>query len=103
MINQEIKNLDQLDDFQILVESERSSSIIKRKLTRKKSYGAQSIVSDIVEVDYSKDQFGSLNLSRKVIVKSYAPKTFDRIRLMMGVQDYHILESLDPSSNIRQI
>ncbi len=44
-----------------------------------------------------------MNLNRKVIVKSYAPKTFRRIRQMCKIEDEHVLESLEPSVNIKQI
>ncbi len=52
MNNQEIKNLDQLDDFQILVAQERVGSR-SGSWNRAKSFGTHNHSKDVVEVDYS--------------------------------------------------
>jgi len=33
----------------------------------------------------------------------YAPNTFEAIRSLHNIEDKHIIESLDPSKNIKQI
>jgi len=70
-------------------------------MTRKRTIGARE--DDFVAVEYSKEEFGTLNLNRKVMVKTYAPKTFQRVRQMCGIEDIDILQSLDPSKNVRPI
>mmetsp|Transcript_29894 Transcript_29894/g.45707 ORF Transcript_29894/g.45707 Transcript_29894/m.45707 type:complete len:191 (+) Transcript_29894:1507-2079(+) len=72
-------------------------------MNKQKSFGHSKNEDNFVAVDYNEKDFGTLNLSRKVVIKSYAPKTFQRIRQLCNIQDKHVLESLEPSKNIRQI
>ena len=45
----------------------------------------------------------TLNLKRTVIIRQYAPKVFRKIRLLNNIKDQDLIESLDPSKNIKQI
>ena len=58
--------------------------------------------SDVLLTEKENDD-GILNLNRHVIVKQYAPKTFQSIRKLSGITDEAMIESLDPSLNIKQI
>jgi 1-phosphatidylinositol-4-phosphate 5-kinase len=49
------------------------------------------------------DNEETLTLNRNVIVKQYAPKTFEKIRELSGVTKELLMDSLDPSKNIKQI
>ena len=69
MDKNEIRNLDQLNDYKVL--TGKSSSI--RRATTKKTIEETSK--------------GVLLLDRKVIVKQYAPKTFKKIRDLSNVTD----------------
>lgn len=84
MEKNEIKNLDQLNDFKVL--SGKSRSIRRSKTSQ----------SDL-------DSANTLLLNRKVIVKQYAPKTFEKIRELSKVTTEDLINSLDPSKNIKQI
>ena len=44
-----------------------------------------------------------LNLDRKVVIRMYAPETFKAIRALHNITDQHLIESLEPSKNIKQI
>lgn len=55
------------------------------------------------EADIKELEGATLNLSRSVIVKCYAPKTFEKIRALNNITDEHLIESLDPGKNIKQI
>ena len=68
-----MKNLDQLEDCDHLVKQKSGSH---------------------------KDE---LSLERKIVVKMYAPKTFEAIRKLHSITDQHLIESLEPSKNIKQI
>lgn len=50
-----------------------------------------------------KETFGKINLNRKVKIKRYAPESFARICKLADVKEEQLLESLDPSKNIKQI
>lgn len=52
-------------------------------------------------MDYDMNEVGTLNLKRNVIVKMYAPAIFKKIRNLSGVTDEDLLESLEPSKNIK--
>lgn len=98
MNNQTIKNLNELDDFQVLVRTERASTVGTRNT---QSLIRNATLSNTHEIEYNEEDFGTLNLNRRVIIKSYAPKTFRRIRELSKVSDEDLLNSLEPSKNIK--
>lgn len=51
--------------------------------------------------EFYKEQFGTMNLNRKVRIKQYAPNAFRRIRQLSNIKDEVMLQSLDPSNNIK--
>ena len=57
--------------------------------------------NDLDEEEQEEVEEGTLNLKRRVIVKQYAPQTFKKIRSLNNIKDEHLLESLDPSKNIK--
>ena len=48
-----------------------------------------------------KENFGKMKLNRNVKVKRYAPEAFEKIWNLCGVTKDHLLESMDPSKNIK--
>ena len=79
MDNQVLKNLDQLEDSSILLE--RSS--MKESNRSNSNSSSQRSTSFKNLDDLFKDELdveGELNLSRNVVIKQYAPKTFKAIR-----------------------
>jgi hypothetical protein len=61
-----VKNLDQLDDYGVLLNQKQEEEEI-----------SETVVS---ESSGDKTKTKTLTLKRKVIVKQYAPKTFKKIR-----------------------
>ena len=67
MNNQQVKNLNELDDYAVLSDN---SSILGAPITKKKT-------------KINKDH--TLNLKRTVIIRQYAPKTFQKIRFLNNI------------------
>lgn len=83
MNNQQVKNLNELDDYAVLSDN---SSTIGAPITKNKTK---------IDKDHT------LNLNRTVIIRQYAPKTFQKIRFLNNIKDNDVFESLEPSKNIK--
>ena len=91
MNNQELKNLHKLDNYKILLDKSGSvNSGLKPAFQRSYSEAYKSESKDFQGNkgrEFYKENFGTMNLNRKVIIKQYAPKTFKRIRQNAGIKD----------------
>lgn len=85
MKTQELKNLEQLDQSDILLTSSFSSQ---------RSFNEKMLVAQLD---------GNLKLHRNVLIKSYAAATFKRIRKVDNINDEEFFDSIDPSKNIKNI
>jgi len=82
-------NIDQLKDSQILMRG----STVKEDCE----------INEDLEKGKNIDSMTTLKLKRSVIVKQYAPKTFEAIRKRSNVTNQNLLDSLEPANNMKQI
>lgn len=92
MDNQEFKNLHKLDNYKILLNQGEGAGVRKESMKIKRSYSeayktqSTSLTGDKGK-EFYKDNFGTMNLNRKVRIRQYAPEAFARIRKLSQIKD----------------
>lgn len=105
MDNQEFQNLHKLDSYKIMLErtdTDLAPAKLQNSYTQAYDPRTGSLAGKQGKELY-KETFGKINLNRKVKIKRYAPEAFNRICKLSNVKEEYLLESLDPSKNIKQI
>ena len=95
------KNLDYYDEVISRMESQKMSNLQELRDSEILLTGQKTTKSVVDEGDVQESL--ELILNRKVIVKQYAPQTFENIRQLHNIKVNDLTESLEPSKNIKQI
>lgn len=106
--NQEFKNLHKLDNYKVLLSQGDDKSTKDNtkgsQYSRSYSQAFRSQASSLTGSqgrEFYKENFSTINLDRPVRIKQYAPAAFRRIRDLSGIGDDLMLDSLDPSVNVK--